>query len=213
MADEVYQENIWNNDTRFESFRKVAYELDAFSGDKTLQLISFHSISKGFLGECGLRGGYFELLGIPDNVRQEIYKLASISLCSNTIGQIATGLMVRTFPLSLLFHCFPLIFFLSFNDSLFDLQVRPPVVGDASYPLYVRERDAVLQSLARRAARLREALASLRGVRCSAIAGALYGTHLSTLILLFLTGFRNSIPFHRASRRGDRGCAGAWYGT
>ena len=95
MADEVYQENLWEND-KFTSFRQVAFEQNSFDEKEnpSLQLISFHSISKGFLGECGLRGGYFELLGIPDNVKQELYKLASISLCSNTIGQIATGLMV-----------------------------------------------------------------------------------------------------------------------
>ena len=95
MADEVYQENLWEND-KFTSFRQIAFEQNCFDEKEnpSLQLISFHSISKGFLGECGLRGGYFELLGIPDNVKQELYKLASISLCSNTIGQIATGLMV-----------------------------------------------------------------------------------------------------------------------
>jgi len=31
------------------------------SADSGLALVSFHSISKGFIGECGLRGGYFEL--------------------------------------------------------------------------------------------------------------------------------------------------------
>ena len=57
--------------------------------------ISFHSISKGFLGECGLRGGYFELNCIDSKVADEIYKMSSISLCSNTVGQVAVGLMVR----------------------------------------------------------------------------------------------------------------------
>lgn len=28
-----------------------------------VELISFHSTSKGFFGECGKRGGYFELTG------------------------------------------------------------------------------------------------------------------------------------------------------
>jgi hypothetical protein len=39
-------------------------------GEAALQLISFHSTSKGFLGECGLRGGYFEMLGFPTEVKQ-----------------------------------------------------------------------------------------------------------------------------------------------
>eukprot|EP01044_Picomonas_judraskeda_P009425 COSAG03_NODE_1147_length_4711_cov_3.503469_5_plen_111_part_00 len=55
---------------------------------KTVEMISFHSVSKGFIGECGIRGGYFELHNIDDAVKQNLYKLASISLCSNTHGQV-----------------------------------------------------------------------------------------------------------------------------
>lgn len=152
MADEVYQENIWKPSARFVSFRKVAKQLDAFSGEKPLQLISFHSISKGFLGECGLRGGYFELQGIPAEVKQEIYKLASISLCSNTIGQIATGLMVR-----------------------------PPKAGEESFPLYNQEKNAILDSLRRRSTTLSQALNSLEGVSCTSIDGAMYAFPTITL--------------------------------
>jgi hypothetical protein len=57
-------------------------------GPGSLQLVSFHSVSKGYLGECGLRGGYAEVFGIDDGIRAQLYKLASISLCSNTIGQV-----------------------------------------------------------------------------------------------------------------------------
>ena len=39
------------------------------SSDSGLALVSFHSISKGFIGECGLRGGYFELFGFPSEVK------------------------------------------------------------------------------------------------------------------------------------------------
>lgn len=35
---------------------------------KELQLVSFHTVSKGFLGECGQRGGYFEMTNIPPEV-------------------------------------------------------------------------------------------------------------------------------------------------
>ena len=73
-----YSENVYKNGAKFVSFRKVALDMQAFVGENPLQLISFHSVSKGFLGECGFRGGYFELLGIPAEVKQEIYKLASI---------------------------------------------------------------------------------------------------------------------------------------
>ena len=57
-------------------------------------LASFHSISKGFYGECGRRGGYVELLNLPPDVFAELVKLASIDLCSNLNGQICTALMM-----------------------------------------------------------------------------------------------------------------------
>lgn len=47
MADEVYQDNIYG-DIPFNSFRKVVFDEKA---DKEIQMVSFHSISKGFLGE------------------------------------------------------------------------------------------------------------------------------------------------------------------
>jgi hypothetical protein len=47
-----------------------------------------HLSPQGFYGECGLRGGYFEVFNIPHDVKAELYKLCSISLCSNTVGQV-----------------------------------------------------------------------------------------------------------------------------
>lgn len=35
---------------------------------KELQLVSFHTVSKGYWGECGQRGGYFEMTNIPPQV-------------------------------------------------------------------------------------------------------------------------------------------------
>jgi alanine transaminase len=54
MADEVYQANVYGETSEFVSAKKVC--LDA--GLKQLQLVSFHSTSKGLVGECGRRGGY-----------------------------------------------------------------------------------------------------------------------------------------------------------
>jgi len=58
-------------------------------------LCSFHSISKGFYGECGRRGGYVEMVNTPKDVFAELVKLASIDLCSNINGQICTALMMQ----------------------------------------------------------------------------------------------------------------------
>jgi len=59
-----------------------------------VELISLHSISKGLMGECGLRGGYFEAHNFAKYANDMFYKLKSIELCSNTVGQVATQLMV-----------------------------------------------------------------------------------------------------------------------
>lgn len=150
LADEVYQTNIYSH-VPFTSFRKVVKELEQKEGIKA-QLVSFHSVSKGFLGECGQRGGYFHLTNIDDSVQQQLYKLASISLCSNVTGQLTVGLMVN-----------------------------PPQPESDSYPLYVKERDSVLDSLKRRATLVAHSLNQLEGVSCQPVAGALYAFPSITL--------------------------------
>lgn len=68
IADEVYQTNVFQGE--FTSFKKVLRQLQADSPGKydDLELASLHSISKGMVGECGHRGGYFELCGFDDEV-------------------------------------------------------------------------------------------------------------------------------------------------
>ena len=91
IADEVYQENIYDNEKKFISFAKVMCELDV----RDVSLFSLHSASKGYLGECGQRAGYLEVRNIPTNVNNELLKLRSIGLCSNAAGQIILYLMVN----------------------------------------------------------------------------------------------------------------------
>merc|ERR1712224_391696 len=59
------------------------------------EVASFHSLSKGFLGECGVRGGYVAFENFDPEIMQQMIKLKSIELCSNTVGQLSVGLMVR----------------------------------------------------------------------------------------------------------------------
>lgn len=154
IADEVYQENIWTPKKVFHSFKKVAASMGAIdpvqtnqlpANDKGIQLVSLHSTSKGFTGECGRRGGYFELCGFDDEVRAQLYKLLSISLCSNSTGQVLIG-----------------------------LQSRPPKEGEPSYALYKDERDTILGSLKRRADSLAKVCNELEGMSCESPEGALY---------------------------------------
>jgi aspartate/methionine/tyrosine aminotransferase len=141
LADEVYQDNVYRPGARFVSFARVLEE----RGFGDVSLFSFHSVSKGFLGECGHRGGYLECRNVPDDVLAEITKLQSVSLCANSVGQIVTYLLVK-----------------------------PPAPGDASFALYERERRGVLEALRRKAAIVEEGLNAARGIRCNPVAGAMY---------------------------------------
>lgn len=154
LADEVYQANVYRADKPFVSFRKVLLDLRREHGwdESDVQLVSFHSISKGVSGECGLRGGYFELQGFDDQVRAQIYKLASISLCPNVPGQFAVALMVN-----------------------------PPRKGDESFELDQRERALIFDSLKSRAKKISTKLNELKGVSCQAVEGAMYAFPKLTL--------------------------------
>jgi alanine transaminase len=143
LADEVYQKNIYTPDKEFLSAKKVALETPGCG--EHLQLVSFHSTSKGLLGECGKRGGYMELHNIDPYVQSQLYKLASAGLCSNVPGQVMTSLMVR-----------------------------PPVAGDDSYASFCQEELDILHGLARRAKSLVTGLNAIEGISCNPAEGAMY---------------------------------------
>jgi aspartate/methionine/tyrosine aminotransferase len=142
LADEVYQENVYG--ATFCSFAKVV-------GRRPVPLVSLHSISKGFTGECGHRGGYLELRNAPQvaggslDLRDLLLKQASVRLCSNTVGQVLTYLMVS-----------------------------PPPAGSAPHETYERERRRILDDLQEKARIMRDAFREMRGVRCFGRIGALY---------------------------------------
>ena len=95
MADEVYQDNNYTEGAKeFLSFRKVLLEMGAPYSD-SVQVVSFHSTSKGRIGECGRRGGYMQLSNFPTEVSDVILKMSSIALCGNVDGQVMVDLMVN----------------------------------------------------------------------------------------------------------------------
>ena len=81
----MYQNNVYKEGAKFHSFRGVLNKMNKKYKDN-VELISLHSISKGIGGECGLRGGYFEIHNMDKYAADTFYKLKSIELCSNTIG-------------------------------------------------------------------------------------------------------------------------------
>ena len=101
------------------------------------------------MGECGLRGGYFETHNLPEIAEEMLYKLKSIELCSNTIGQAAVELMIN-----------------------------PPkrgVESDACVDLYNKEYQDLFTGLKDRAKLLTSAFNSMKNVTCTEIEGAMYG--------------------------------------
>ncbi|PVH17280.1 uncharacterized protein CXQ87_000164 [Candidozyma duobushaemuli] len=145
IADEVYQENVFHG--QFISVKRVLAKLleQDYELYKNVQLASLHSTSKGVSGECGQRGGYMELVGFTREVRDIIFKLASINLCSVVSGQ-----------------------------ALVELMINPPKEGDASYQLYHHETSTIHKDLEKRASSLYEAFTKMADVSCQKPQGAMY---------------------------------------
>ena len=140
LADEVYQDNIYMPGAKFHSFRKIATEMKF-----PYEIFSVHSLSKGYHGECGLRGGYLDTYNVLPEVKEQILKLASISLCSNSTGQIAV-----------------------------DLMVNHPMPGSPSYEKYNQEKTAILNTLIRKSQMMYEGLNKMKNTQCNKVEGAMY---------------------------------------
>ncbi|NXO01085.1 ALAT2 aminotransferase, partial [Rhinopomastus cyanomelas] len=144
MADEVYQDNIYAKGSAFHSFKKVLFELGPPYSEE-VELASFHSISKGFMGECGFRGGYVEVVNMDPEVQQQLSKLVSVRLCPPVPGQI-----------------------------LLDTIVDPPRPGDPSYEKFMAEKQEVLSNLAHKAQLTQEIFNRTPGIHCNPVQGAMY---------------------------------------
>ena len=144
LADEVYQENVYDDNAEFISCKRAAYEMGLLDRD-AIELVSFHSTSKGVFGECGRRGGYMELVGFDNDVKDQLYKLASSFLCSSTNGQIMTSLMVRG-----------------------------PSPTDISYQSHFAEMKAIWESLKRRSGLVSHGLDEIPGFSCQPATGSMY---------------------------------------
>jgi hypothetical protein len=118
----------------------------------------------------------------------QLYKLASMSLASNTLGMLTVGLMVN-----------------------------PPKEGEESYALYVQERDAILSSMKRRAQVMSRALNAMTGVTCNEIEGAMYAFPTITLPRKFISAavirpltLPSLPPSFPRSRKSHRSCTSCW---
>ncbi|XP_072169047.1 alanine aminotransferase 1-like [Diadema setosum] len=143
LADEVYQDNVYAAGSKFYSFKRVLHDLGPdFAGQ---ELASFMSTSKGYMGECGLRGGYCELLNIDPEAQAQMFKACSAKLCPTVSGQ-----------------------------AVMDVVVNPPQEGEASYEQFLKEKRHVLDTLAKKAKVVADGFNSMEGVTCNPVMGAMY---------------------------------------
>lgn len=143
LADEVYQHNVYAEGCKFHSFKKVINEMGA--PYKDMELASFMSISKGYMGECGLRGGYSELVNMDPQVKAMFLKMISAKLCPTTLGQ-----------------------------AVVECVANPPTPEEPSYQAYEAEKSAVLASLAERAKLVADTFNTVPGMKCNIVQGAMY---------------------------------------
>ncbi|XP_067107475.1 alanine aminotransferase 2-like [Osmerus mordax] len=144
MADEVYQDNVYADGCQFHSFKKVLFEMGPEYSDK-VELASFHSTSKCYMGECGFRGGYMEVINLDPEVKVQLTKLVSVRLCPPVPGQ-----------------------------ALLDLVVNPPQPGEPSHATFIKERTATLDDLAEKAKLTEQVLNTIPGISCNPVQGAMY---------------------------------------
>ncbi|CAI5673412.1 unnamed protein product [Oreochromis niloticus] len=144
MADEVYQDNVYAEGCQFHSFKKVLFEMGP-EYSNTVEMASFHSTSKCYMGECGFRGGYMEVINLDPEVKAQLIKLVSVRLCPPVPGQ-----------------------------ALLDLVVNPPQPDEPSYATFMKERTAVLSTLAEKARLTEQIFNTVPGITCNPVQGAMY---------------------------------------
>merc|ERR1719431_2544373 len=143
FADEVYQHNVYAEGSKFHSFKKVMSEMGSPYID--MEVASFMSCSKGYMGECGMRGGYAEVVNMDQDVMAMLQKSISAKLCPTVLGQ-----------------------------SCMDIVANPPRPGEPSYESWLQEKEENLASLARRAQLVASTLNTIEGFSCNTVQGAMY---------------------------------------
>ncbi|NXO54438.1 ALAT2 aminotransferase, partial [Aramus guarauna] len=144
LADEVYQDNVYSEGCQFHSFKKILYEMGP-EYYNNVELASFHSTSKGYMGECGYRGGYMEVINLHPEIKGQLVKLLSVRLCPPVSGQAAM-----------------------------DIVVNPPIPGEESYSQFIKEKESVLNNLAKKAKLTEDMFNKVPGIHCNPLQGAMY---------------------------------------
>ncbi|XP_023236007.1 alanine aminotransferase 2-like [Centruroides sculpturatus] len=143
LADEVYQYNVYDENSKFISFRKVLTEMGPPYSE--MELASFMSGSKGFMGECGARSGYCEIINLDNGVREMLMKSLTAKLCPTILGQIVMYGITNS-----------------------------PRPEEPSYEEFTSEKNAILSSLKQRAELCYRVFNSMEGMKCNKVVGSMY---------------------------------------
>ena len=143
---QVYRSNVYKKDIQFVSFRSALQRMAPEWRDYC-ELASLHSVSKGILGECGLRGGYLYLHNIAPNVVEQMSKVKAMHMSPNSVGQ-----------------------------CMVEMMVNPPLEGvsDVTKHQYQREASSLFESLKMRAAMVSRVLSEMRNVSVQEVQGGMY---------------------------------------
>jgi len=93
----------------------------------------------------GCRGGYYEIINLDKDVKIQVNKLVSVSLCSTTWGQAVMGAIIN-----------------------------PPKEGEPSYELYKTERSTVFNRLKEKAELVSQLFNSVECVQCNTVTGLVH---------------------------------------
>nr|XP_014333591.1 PREDICTED: alanine aminotransferase 2 [Bos mutus] len=181
LADEVYQDNVYSSDCKFHSFKKVLYEMGP-EYSSNVELASFHSTSKGYMGECGYRGGYMEVINLHPEIKGQLVKLLSVRLCPPVSGEAALEIGVNGTPLhppvqQCLHKCWAACCIFGHVPSS---QPVPDVLClHFTWPQHVtwiggREKESVLGNLAKKAKLTEDMFNQVPGIHCNPLMGAMY---------------------------------------
>ncbi|RZC43272.1 Aminotran 1 2 domain containing protein [Asbolus verrucosus] len=160
IADEVYQLNVYGEGSKFFSFKKVMMELGA--PYSKMELASFMSCSKGYMGECGLRGGYSEIVNFNPEAKAVYLKSISTKLSPTGLGQTCMYAVVH-----------------------------PPKKGEPSFDEFMTEKNALDEEFKLKAKITELKLNAIEGIKCNPVQGAIYAFPQIILPQKFIEAAKN----------------------
>jgi len=110
-----------------------------------MEMASVFSLSKGFAGECGLRGGFIEVMNLDLRVKDKLEQLFTANSPPTTLAQVCLSALLN-----------------------------PPCPGEPSYELYCEEKSSIMRCFEENARIMSTFFNSLEAVKCVSIQGSMF---------------------------------------